>query len=327
LKVSGKVKIEPRQKIDRSFIYLQIRTLISYVGVLLRKPCSVKTIEICKLVCDPKSIVVSMPAAKGKDSLEASFRQAQEALDKLDTTPSDDPKQLNLATSLLHDLEKKVMRLTDPDERDECRTKLEELQQRLHDASGEDATPGPSPAAAHPGEVVGDIDDLFSGMQIADAGDSTKQEFVPQAIPGRRYMKVLRTSAGGKGVAVPTVPSPAGGGASGAASRKLPRDAEDIAGQRPEKEDTIKIEDSDDENGRYKVQNRNIPSSPLRILLPDMPLAEAAAAAAGAASHGSADSTMARGGGDDDGNGGGSDSDDDSITSPDNYNEASSFRK
>ncbi len=278
--------------------------------------------KVCELVCD--RIVIAM-SAKGKDSLEASFKQAEEAVKKLDTSPSDDPKQLNLADSLLHDLEKKVMRLTDPDERDECRAKLEELQQRLHAASGEAITPEPSPASAHPhGEVVGDIDDLFSGMQIADAGDSTKQEFVPQAVPGRRYMKVVRTSAGGKGVAVPTVPSPAG--AAGAAPRQPPQDAEDIAGQAPETEANHKEIDSDDENGRYKPQ-RNIPSSPLRVLLPDMPLAEAAAAA-GAASHGSADSTMARGGGDGDRNGGAdSDSDDDSITSPDNYNEAASFRK
>ena len=255
-----------------------------------------------------------------KETLEESFKHAEEALAKLDTSPPDDPKQLNLATSLIHDLEKKVMRLTSPDERDEYRTKLEDLQQRLHDASGESNTPEPSPASAHPGEVVGDIDDLFSGMNIADAEDSTKQEFVPQAIPGRRYMKIVRTSNGGKGVAVPTVPSPAGA----APSRPpLPTDAQDIAGQGPEKETDVNV-DSDDENARYKPQ-RNIPSSPLRVLLPDMPLAEAAAAAAGAASHGSADSTMARGGGDRNGDAD-SDSDDDSITSPDNYNEAASFR-
>ncbi|KAG7673160.1 hypothetical protein Ndes2526B_g03423 [Nannochloris sp. 'desiccata'] len=260
-----------------------------------------------------------MPAAKGKDSIEASFKHAEEALNKLHTSPSDDPKQLNLATSLIYDLEKLVMRLADPDERDDCRTKLEDLQQRLHDAAGEGVTPEPSPATAHAGEVVGDIDDLFSGMQIADAGDSTKQEFVPQAIPGRRYMKVVRTSAGGKGIAVPTVPSPAGA----PRQQQLPQDAEDIAGQGPEKE--IPKKDTDEENGRYKPQ-RNIPSSPLRVLLPDMPLAEAAATA-GAISHGSADSTMARGGGEDK-SGGGADSDsDDSITSPDNYNEAASFRK
>ncbi len=267
-----------------------------------------------------------MPTAKGKDSLEASFKHAEEALIKLNTSPSDDPKQLNLATSLIHDLEKKVMRLSDPDERDECRTKLEYLQQRLHDASGEGVTPEPSPASTHPGEVVGDIDDLFSGMQIGDAGDSTKQEFVPQAIPGRRYMKVVRTSAGGKGVAVPTAaPSPGTAGGAPARQQQLPQDAEDIAGQAPEKEQP-KVVDSDEENGRYKPQ-RNIPTSPLRVLLPDMPLAEAAAGA-GAASHGSADSTMARGGGDDNKNGGGaSDSDDDSITSPDNYNEAASFKQ
>lgn len=266
-----------------------------------------------------------MPAVKGKESLEASFKQAEEALIKLDTSPSDDPKQLNLATSLIHDLEKKVMRLTCPEERDECRTKLEDLQQRLHDASGESNVPEPSHASAHPGEVVGDIDDLFSGMNIADAGDSTKEEFVPQAIPGRRYMKVVRTSAGGKGVAIPAVPSPAAAGAA-APRPRLPRDAQDIAGQGPNKED-VNLE-SDDENVRYKPQ-RNIPSSPLRVLLPDMPLAEAAVAAAagaGAASHGSADSTMARGGGGDK-SGADSDSDDDSITSPDNYNEAASFRK
>jgi len=264
-----------------------------------------------------------MPAAKGTDSIEASFKQAVEALNKLDTSPSDDPKQLNLATSLVYDLEKLVMRLTDPDERDECRTKLEGLQQRLHDASGEGVASEPSPATAQPGEVVGDIDDLFSGMQITDAGDSTKQEFVPQAIPGRRYMKVVRTSAGGKGIAVPTVPSPA----DAPRRQQLPQDAEDIAGHGPEKEEIKEGEDLDEENGRYKPQ-RNTPSSPLRVLLPDTLLAEAAATG-GAASHGSADSTMARGGRGEDRSGGGADfeSDDDSITSPNNYDEAANFKK
>ena len=266
-----------------------------------------------------------MPAAKAKGSIEASFKQAEEALNKLCTSPSDDPKQLNLTASLIYDLEKLVMRITDPDERDECRTKLEDLQQRLHDASGEGVTAEPSPATAQPGEVVGDIDDLFGGMQIADAEDSTKQEFVPQAIPGRRYMKVVRTSAGGKGIAVPTVPSPAGA----PRQQQLPQDAGDIAGQGPEKEEPKEVEDVDEENGRYKPQ-RNIPSSPLRVLLPDVLLAEAEARA-GAASHGSADSTMARGGGREDKSGGGggadSDSDDDSITSPDNYDEAARFKK
>ena len=244
---------------------------------------------------------------RGQEGLRESFQEASNALEKLRASGIPDEKQLNLATSLIHDLERRVMRLSSPEERDSWRAQLDPLQHQLHEASGEHETPL-SPTDPGLQEVVGDIDDLFSGMQLSDSNKASKQEFVPQAVPGRRYMKVVRGTNGAQGPTVAAVASPplTTGGAGRARASPLP-DAEDAVGQDREE---VRVE-SDDEHGRYKHQENPRPI-PLRVELPDMPLA-AAAAAAGAASHGSADSTMARRGGEEY-----SDSDDESITSPEN---------
>lgn len=243
----------------------------------------------------------------GVEGLKESFQEAENALKKLQVAGLQDEKQLNLATSFIHDLERRVMRIPSPDERDLWRAQLDTLQHQLNEASGEhDSTLTPPDEGLQ--EVVGDIDDLFSGMQLSDSNKAAKQEFIPQGVPGRRYMKIVRGANGDQRPAVAVASPPAMGGPARALASPLP-DAGDAVGQ--EREDVLV--ESDDEHGRYRAQ-RIVPPSPLRVELPDMPLA--AAVAAGPASHGSADSTMARRGGD-----AYSDSDDESITSPENLGE------
>ena len=299
------------------------------------------------------------PSKKGVEGLQQSFQEAVDALHKLSTTPQSDERQTNLCTSLLLDLDRLLLKLPNPDDRDHWRTQLDVLHQQLQDASGEGAPPSSVPVAE---EVVGDIDDLFSGMNIADATDTTttttptRPEFVPQPIPGRRFMRVVR-SPNGQGPTLVTTTAVAAVAAAGHNGQvvMLP-DSHDAAGH-PERagddhlhgldthaEQEGEEDDDDEENRRYKPQaaehRPRAPSSPLRVLLPDIIPAAAADATAGGMrggdsdddddddggmSHGSANSTMARGGGGVGAAANYSDSDDESITSPAEANEIVNF--
>ena len=271
-----------------------------------------------------------MPSPSPK-TLRESFEEAAGVLKRIENSPPPtDEKQVNLATSLIYDLERQVLRLPEPDVREQWRTQLEGLQEQLQVASGDRGpSSSPSPGGIQPPaqEVVGDIDDLFSGMQLSDHPTTTapqKPEFVPQPIPGRRYMKIVRNQ-NGIAAAVPTATA-TGAGTSTPSPRPLPDDAHDGVGE-PHKNNIAATandngqqqeEEGEEENRRYKPHQRE----PLQVVLPDLPPPPPHPQTA---SHGSsADSTMARGGGggsDDD-----DDSDDESITSPENQVETSSFK-
>lgn len=267
-----------------------------------------------------------------QNELILAAENAEDALNTLRIARKKDARPLlDQATRLVQDVEGLYLNLSNQEAKLMWKMRVEELVRELQMATtcvlSADGTPSPAgvppPSAAlapagpppEPQEVVGDIDDLFSGLVLNIPGEGAGPSAgpAPQGVPGRRYVKVARSPAGGprplarRPSGTPTGYDAVGQGELASAGK--------TGATEPEQ---------DEEAARY-------PTKPLRVELPILPAVAAAAAAASQHheedSQGSAGSTMAQGRAREGGNGGGnSDSDDDSITSPDVLDDVPGFK-
>lgn len=243
-------------------------------------------------------------------SLVLLANQLYELIENLSSAKTVDERLLNRAASLVLDLEQQVRRISDAKDKERWQVRLEEYKRHLQDLGSEVPSTAPTLIVPTTEEGVGDIDDMFQGMNLSDASLNTENNpesgvsLIPQ--PGRRFIRVVRPNIVAAERPLVTIRS------------GLPLDGHDVAGQN---EETPAVEKSDEEGERYKPHKPARPSSPLRVLLPDLPQPTFEAddrrkggrPAEPAASQSSNDSTIARRAGE---NSRGSDSDD-SITSPD----------
>jgi len=249
---------------------------------------------------------------------------------------------LDQAQGLVLQVERLYMLLPHED-KNSWRVRIEELRRDLQMATacaqsvgdGPSSTASPSAPAApsgiatlpsvldHREEVVGDIDDLFTGLQINIPGEEEVPGTRPaqQEFPGRRFVKVVRSPVGGCPSVRATTAPPSWG------HDKIPV-GEDIVGQGEYATGgAVPLEEErevDEEAARY-------PPRQLHVELPVFSEVAIAAAAAAAeqysgASQGSANSTMAQKGAGGRGATAVSESDDDSITSPEDGSTSRGFR-
>jgi len=267
------------------------------------------------------------------EALDTLYLQLEATLQDIAVaTDQGDERLVNKAISLLLDLNRRVSRLDDADAKQAWTLRLERSQRRLQVATGHGATDVEygTVVLQDVEEGVGEIDGLLNSMKISSTVDKVVTRQVPReeylAWQGRKFKKVIRSQKGDHDGKVRSVGRPSLGGA--------PEGHDVVLG----KSETIAVEgaavdndtgtgnndndgEGDGEVARYKPHR----VEPLRVEIPVL-LPLSGHAMMKSTSHGSNDSTVARQGYD--GRRSVADSESgESITSPDNADEANSFRR
>lgn len=252
------------------------------------------------------------------EALDTLYLQLEATLQDIAVADQGDERLVNKATSLLLDLNRRVSRLDDADAKQAWTLRLERSQRRLQVATGHRATDVEHGTVVLQDveEGVGEIDGLLNSMKISSTVEKVVTRQVPReehlAWQGRKFKRVIRSQKDNHDGKVRSVGRPSLGGA-------------------PEGHDVVAVGNNagngndndgerDEEVARYKPHRVD----PLRVEIPViLPLSSHMMKAT---SHGSNDSTLARQGYD--GRHSAADSESgESITSPDNADEANSFKR